>query len=584
MFVQSGHKENGIPPLPPDNHRREEYLTAYISLVGKVNSAMNSRLWWATDFSSKNRFRTRLPHFLYDMIRIGEGANSETGAALLAESAPWQIRRSLIKHFARSGVQVKQRFVSGALRDIILEFLKRLGGGFYHLFRLMFRHFYARLALRRKIQAVLGDQSAVYIIKTFVYDHSFAGDGSYQDVFFGPLPEYLTKNGKRIVFFADILGNFRDCMTKIAACPNAVILPIDYFGSLKDILKSVCESIFYRPKVAGDFYFGDYEVSDLINSDLSSGSGRIQPYQLLQYAQAGHLLAKIPVQCFLQTYENNPWEKMCIKAVRKNSPGTKILSYQHTVNPQASVNIYQGREDEKIAPLVDKVFTLGEISAEIIRTYSLSTGPSVEPACALQFAHLWKMSPYPRTRTKRILVATEGIMKASCLINYVLGQLKDSTEYEVIFRAHPVLPIRAMSSRFLFPLKDRPHFAESCGYSLQRDIERTDLMIYWGSMASLEALWMGKPLIHFDMDTLFSYDPLFNVSHLKWVVSEKDDLQKTLEEIYALSDAEYARRFDAAQIYLRRYFREVSEENMSKFLDDGTAFLGQGHLKGNIFH
>lgn len=152
------------------------------------------------------------------------------------------------------------------LTDVVLEFLKRLGGGCYQFFRLTFRYFYARFLLSTKLRASFY-QKPVYVIKTFVYDHSFSKDGTYKDVFFGRLPEFLQeKKGRNTFFPADILGDYKFCLSKIANCPNAVIFPIDFFSSVSAVFNCILVSCFYRPKLKGQIEFLNYEISDLINA------------------------------------------------------------------------------------------------------------------------------------------------------------------------------------------------------------------------------------------------------------------------------------------------------------------------------
>ncbi len=134
----------------------KKMVAAYLSLVGQVNRSLHSRLWWATDFSSKNRFNNRLPELIQEFIKTAQIA------------APSQ-----------SALQLK---------GIVLEFVKRLAGGCYHFFRLTCRYFYVRFLLSAKLQRVFSNHPPAYVIKTFVYDHSFSKDGTYKDVFFWSTP------------------------------------------------------------------------------------------------------------------------------------------------------------------------------------------------------------------------------------------------------------------------------------------------------------------------------------------------------------------------------------------------------------
>jgi len=93
-----------------------------------------------------------------------------------------------------------------------------------------------------------------------------------------------------------------------------------------------------------------------------------------------------------------------------------------------------------------------------------------------------------------------------------------------------------------------------------------DICIYWGSTVALESLSMGIPVIHFDMGTVFSYDPLFRCNALKWNISENDSLYQTIDNIYSITDDEYILQAQEAKNYIESHFYPVDENNLEKFI------------------
>ena len=51
------------------------------------------------------------------------------------------------------------------------------------------------------------------------------------------------------------------------------------------------------------------------------------------------------------TYENIAWENSFIFGLKKFMPNIKIVGYQHTVVPQASVGMFISSQDYKVKPL-----------------------------------------------------------------------------------------------------------------------------------------------------------------------------------------------------------------------------------------
>lgn len=556
-----------ISPLPYLELDRETVLKAYVDLIGRFNAKMNSRLWWATDLSSKNRFNSRLPEILYRFLLCVQILKKDTQHPFLIIGLPWQAMKTISRVLAGHGVSFEfigyeplrksAGWRSGLKRTFSLNF---------HVWRLLYRHVYIRMK-GIKIPDLPKDKQ-YYVIKSFVYDHSFTKEGGYKDAFFGPLPDFL-KASQDVVFFVNILGDFRRCVKKIKGSKEKII-PLEACSSLFDVLWAYGEACFYSPRLTGDLKFLNHEVGDIIRNELTD-SRRIQLYQLLHFSQTKRLLKKLSASVFLTTYENNPWEKMCFMAIRKFSPRTEIIGYQHTVNPPASVNMFISHHEEAVIPKPNVALTTGEIPQEIIVKYTEDVTLPVEPACALRFEQLMNLKQVPRTRHFKILVALEGIFDVYKMVNYVLDQCKGQTEIRLIIRTHPVLPVKAIAHKLKYRLKDLPFVEISRGKTLIEDIERTDMTTYWGSTVSLETLWMGKPVIHYDMETLFSYDPLFNCTYLKWTVNRRETLLKKIYEIYEMPEVAYQAEREKALDYLKRYFYPIGPRNLARFLPAKNA-------------
>ncbi len=70
------------------------------------------------------------------------------------------------------------------------------------------------------------------------------------------------------------------------------------------------------------------------------------------------------------TYENIAWENMYISAIRKYSPTTKIVGYQHTVVPKSAAGMFINKDERMIKPLPDKILTTGIINKKTITKFS----------------------------------------------------------------------------------------------------------------------------------------------------------------------------------------------------------------------
>lgn len=129
-----------------------------------------------------------------------------------------------------------------------------------------------------------------------------------------------------------------------------------------------------------------------------------------------------------------------------------------------------------------------------------------------------------------------------------------------------MLPWKYFRRKFGYNLGKISNFTASGEMSLKDDIEASDMVIYWGTTVALEALSMGRPVIHFDNGSLLSYDPLFKCNDLKWTVSKRESLVAKIEKIYKLSDEDFYAQRTSAQVYLKRYFYPITDNNLKEFI------------------
>lgn len=554
--VQKGD-EFGITP--------EAYTREFIDFLGKISKERSSRLWWATDMAAKNRFTSRLSALLQQHVAICNQIFSNQCEELLIIGYDPGVFYQLRKQFKATdhkiicldpALRFEVRFWAGAIK-------KRLG---IILNGLMFygRAILARSILRGKRKHPQKAGAGNYVIKTFVYDSSFDDQGRYRDAFFGRLPEYLKKK-ENVVIFANVLGNYRYCLHKIARCSDYPILPIELFVSLRDCLGAILKLLFLKIRFKNELYFVDYQVRDLVNRELKATANGIPIIQYLHYECTKRFLREFPAACFLQTFENNPWERMCILAVRENCPAARIIGFQHTVVPQASLNVFISKQERDTGPLPDRVLTVGQVPKAIMQRYGAYDGYDIQTSCALRHEYIFQLKSFPRKKEGKILMALEGIREAVQMVDYVIAQLGNDTRYQINVRTHPVLPWSYFANELIRRKNTPAGILISKDTSLLQDIQWADIVIYWGSTVVLEALKMGRPAIHFDNGALLSFDPLFENPYLKWKVCAQDSLSNAIQDIYQLGDDEFSRHQKQALEYIDKYFYPVNSSNIAPF-------------------
>jgi hypothetical protein len=568
LLEQHGFKGSSVDEY--DEPFKKRFIQEYIDLIGALGKELNSLTWWATDISSKNRFSSNVSFLLQQFLNAVGAIDRDDYDHLIILNPSWAILDSLKKVLKNRNKEFKCYENLRKRRKLIAVGLcKRILFNMLGALKVAARRVYALRRLKKSKRKIFSSVKDFYVIKTFIYDHSFSKNGDYRDVFFGYLPEFL-KEKKTVLIYASILGNYKSCIDKISKCSGYNILPLEMLVSFSDIVAASIKSIFLRIRTEQKLYFWGYEVSDLVNNELFSTHNGIPYNQFLQFWSTANLFRAISSDTFLLTYENNPWEKMCMMAVRKYSPETAIVGYQHTVVPQSSANMFISREERKIIPMPDKILTVGDAPMKIMERYGYFENGDIEAACALRFEYLFNMTSANTERRKdgkiRILLAVDGIFEVYKMVNYVISKLGGDDVYLIKIRTHPVLPVEGFAHKLICDVSGISNFSVSDNTSLKEDIEWADIIMYWGSTVSLETISMGKPVIHYKMDSVLSYDPLFECEYLKRVVSDRNDLRPVIAQLCSLTDTEFFHEREKAKSYLDTYFFPVTEGSLNKFL------------------
>ena len=566
ILNEHAFKELDINDLAPP--LRERLLKSYNDLIGKLGQKCNSIYWWATYTASKNRFVSKLSANLFLSYSLLNTLKENSEKNILVINPPKEICGSIKEYCLANSIDF--RMLHNPLYSVF-EFLKRPGqqiiSRFFFICDSWQKIRIAHKHLGEKFASEVQRESKYYVLRSWFYSSSINQDNEYRDSFFGRLPEYLVKKGKKLLVVAGVIGDYKSIVSKIANNNGYFIVPQELFLGYMDPIRVIIDLYGNRIKIKGKIDFDGFDVSDTVRAEIDKdfrSRGILTNY--MYYYWTKRMLNTVEVDTFTITCENNPWERMCTMALRQYSPETKILGYQHTVVPQASANMFVSEYEKDVTPMPDRILTVGIAPKRIMERYGCYDTGRIQEACALRFEYLFNIHPRPRSCSNCILVALEGVFEVYHLVNYVLRELKESTDYKIKIRTHPAMPLGQIIHKLDYDIDSFSHIFLSQNASLERDIDESDMVIYWGSTVGLEALMMGKPIIHFDPGDILSYDPLFECHHLKWVVSKHTNLSKVIEEIYDMSDEEYCLQLRQAKDYLDDYFYRITDQRLSEFI------------------
>ena len=160
---------------------------------------------------------------------------------------------------------------------------------------------------------------------------------------------------------------------------------------------------------------------------------------------------------------------------------------------------------------------------------------------------------------------TDWVLVKTANKSDLLSQIESLKGWKITIRNHPILPIEKCEKYLNVKFDSFPNISISKNTSLHDDIKNCAIILYWGTTVSLEALAMGRPIIHYHQGDLVNYDPVFELSTFKEVICRNDPLLPILNKYLNLSDTEYLEKSKIAIDYVNQYFYPVNKETIKKF-------------------
>lgn len=568
-----------LPPLSEGD--RKSILDDYVSAMGKLaEQNTQNGVWWATLIASKNRFASPMPELLNSFVSCLRALKrcELDKVDFCALGVSWPVIAA-IEDYARSksiSVQICAGYGS--------RFFSRVRGKLqiwvFLLMEIVF--LYVKIFKTRASFGAVGDKiikdKPVYIIKSFAYQSSFSKADSFSDPFFGDLASYLEAKLGGDLQVVTLSQGFADkflTYQKMRNLKGQTVLPVESFLRLRDVLLAAMHLFSHyllaSIKVPDKVPFQQVNFSPLLREILVSGGRKVSITDYLYTYVARNLSRNYKLNTCLMTYEGNPWERMFVMGLRSESPDLLIMGYQHSAMPQSAAGVFLSPCESDFMPHPDRVITTGKKTADILKRYSCFSDDNIYPGCALRYQYLYDLKLLPRRLLENqpftLLVALEGVVEVAELLAYAIDQARKLPAVKFNIRTHPVLSLDLILASLGKCENDLPkNMNVSTVGKVSDEIVRCDAVLYWGTTLALEALMMGRPVIHFDRGDVLNYDPLFELTHFKWLVKDDKYVQDVLDQIQGLKDTEYILRQNKGRDYIEQYLAKIDESRLTHFL------------------
>ncbi len=410
----------------------------------------------------------------------------------------------------------------------------------------------------RKVQEfeVLTKQRNFFVIKTFAYKSSMA-QGHFSDPFFKDLIPSLRSQGHEILFIVDSLTSWNELLR----CKECAI-PYQYFYSPFEIVSSLLallkESWKYPTKEVRRYQsLGAKErgVAELYHMELYN------PQTLINYLFyfVGKNSARLfpAAKAFFYTYENNSWERTFSYGIKSASSSNIVNALQHAVMPEASLNMYIGETEKDYVDFTDNIFTTGQYPEELFKKYSSVSMEKFKRLGTTRFNYLHQVEPVSLQRDSNydFLIALEGVYQAAEVIERFHQECcKMNKKPRTLLRLHPAFGIEKMQKYLSFDIQIAGYIEISKSPSVLDDLKISNLLIYWGSTCSLEALMLGKPVIHCKLPSVLDFDPLGEYAETRYVWDKGQSLFDI--QTQALSEVSESKMLKG-RTFVNNYFQRL---------------------------
>ena len=369
------------------NNLRRDFQNKFVSFVAELNRENHSLLWWCLNFTNKNPISTQLCTEVFHVLSIVHILQSTNINTLLVITKNADIVRQFYRYARNKPIHVINA-ISGKVDIIRLLMRYTPCGVLYAFLRMVYCSVYAKI--RCPIQ--LSKHKEYTVVLSLLSEQSFRKNMAYSDVYFGKFIDYLHE--KHCDFINVMIIRplvYRRLLKK--AWSRAVqipIFPLEYFLGIKELLLCFAKALlkyFSQIKVKAGIEIDGINLAYLVKKTIRNDYMTPSFFDNIRVYFAIKVLAqKLLLKRFFYPFENRPFEKMVVCALREISPDTHITGYQHAALSLRHTNFLLGKDEYVFTPLPDSIITMGQITKDVMKEYGNFPEHLVKVGCALRQA------------------------------------------------------------------------------------------------------------------------------------------------------------------------------------------------------
>jgi len=506
---------------------------SFLDWISKIGMEINTTTWWATNTAYKSPLTCDLFLNYCYLNLIKEWLRNSKDSKLIVIENPWLIK-SCITSFKGNGVHVETStsyYLKGQIKRQLFSMLRLT----YHLLRmfmlwLMNKMHFSKDKAGIDLFSTLGQN---IFICTWIEARSFEYERKrFKDVYLGALHEYYKSKGYKIITLA--MPSLSKKLLQRAYLYQG-ILPLIYFVSLSDILKSLFMAInsIYSKKTT--FKHSGLNIKELLDFEFINEKGTV----FLSYINYKSFIkffnsADFQTPFLFYPFENQPWEKMMILACEKSSNNWNLIGC-HTIGvPFFYLNFYLGSYESKQRPQPNIIASNGSHWKEVLINNGFNC--KVKNGGSLRFGSNQKkvVSNTVTTRHKdsddRVLVLLSTSLEYSLyLLFYLLRNNEKSKTYFI--KPHPDTSTKLIIKK----VGNIPDNFEFVSGPIDDWMPKVKWTIHVGTTAAIECMLRGIKVYKFIPERI-DLDPLLQSGFKQDCIKSCDYFKFNNENMYEVPE------------------------------------------------
>jgi hypothetical protein len=380
------------------------------------------------------------------------------------------------------------------------------------------------------------------------------------DSYFGELTDQLAEYENVVVTFTpDNLRSFNK-VSKNNLKSNHVIS----YGllDLRDIYKLFLEYISSALIVTKKQYFlNGNEVTTYINRSLLIDYLGMRSFEAYAEKYKCEKLLSHKIKAFIYVFENQSWEKVCCKTLRKHD--VRIIGYQSSGFSPLFLNFFPTKIDSVIHPMPDMLLTVGEYFKKYLLEKGSYTIP-VEVFSAIRFKYPFDnnyfsvLSPIPDIHFRILFAFSVHKIQYKFIINDLISVFKESS-ISVDLKFHPDHDLAKIKEEFELP--DNINIIESVEDKALRNMY--DIVLFNDNSFGIESLLCGVKSYQYCRESFVSDNRFLYFS--LWDVNYKINDLRILKKNYELGNID--KEFDIKKVkdYVNKMYQPFTNDSCQLF-------------------